>query len=252
MHQRLIEVTRDLEAAHRDLLGGYDPVRLYNLRVAIRRVRSILKLIDSHRSRGLRKAWGGLAAVTGSARDWDVFLDSAESLLGPERAAEFERINGDRILASHQAVTEMLESAPWQRHMEDWKQFLESADDTPPEPEAARAALALAIERAQGRHRSAMVKNNDRRWHKYRIAVKEVRYVAEANTSLPGMAGIAESCKPLQTLLGDWHDTVVQLNLLYELPPAAVHDELTTLIEERQAGLLARIRNSRPPDQPVW
>ena len=36
MHQRLVEVTRQLEAAHRDLLGGYDPVRLYNLRVAIR------------------------------------------------------------------------------------------------------------------------------------------------------------------------------------------------------------------------
>ena len=252
MHQRLIEVTLDLEAAHRDLLGGYDPVRLYNLRVAIRRVRSILKLMDSHRSRGLRKAWGGLAAVTGGARDWDVFLASAGNLLGPERAGDFERINADRVLASRQAVSEMLESAPWQRHMRDWNQFLESADDTPPEPGAARAALALAIERARTRHRRAMLENDDRRWHKYRIAVKEVRYVAEANAALPGMSEFAESCKPLQTLLGDWHDTVVQLNLLYELPPAAVHDELTTLIEERQAGLLARIRNSRPPDQPVW
>ena len=140
MHQRLTEVTRDLEAAHRDLLGGYDPVRLYNLRVAIRRVRSILKLMDSHRSRSLRKAWGGLAAVTGGARDWDVFLASAESLLGPERAAGFEHLNGDRIRTSRQAVTEMLESAPWHRHMADWNQFLASADDAPPNPAAARAA----------------------------------------------------------------------------------------------------------------
>ena len=97
-----------------------------------------------------------------------------------------------------------------------------------------------------------MVENEDRRWHKYRIAVKEVRYVAEANAALPGMSEIAESCKPLQTLLGDWHDTVVQLNLLDELPSAAVHDELTALIKERQSGLLSRIRNSRPPVQPVW
>jgi CHAD domain-containing protein len=66
------------------------------------------------------------------------------------------------------------------------------------------------------------------------------------------MAAIAAACKPLQTLLGEWHDTVVQLNLLDELPPAAVHTELAALIFERQAALLSRIRNSPAPDQPVW
>lgn len=252
MHQRLLEVTGDLDAARQAVLRGYDPVRLYNFRVAVRRIRSILKQIGSDRAHALRKAWGAMVEVTGDARDWDVFISTAENLLGMEAAANFTRINGERISACREAVVDMLDSESWSRHREEWEGFLATADEAPLDPEQARATLAHAFKRAYRRHKRAMEKGSDRRWHKYRIAVKEVRYVAEANLAVGGMETIVAACKSLQTLLGDWHDTVVQLELLDDLAPAAVHGELNVLIRDRKANLLSEMRMLPPPDQPEW
>lgn len=252
MHQRLFEVTETLDHACVSLMAGYDPLKLYEFRVSARRIRSILKQIGSHRARGLRKAWGGFATVTGSARDWDVFLVSADSLLEAGDLRDFSDINSHRIESSHEAVIEMLRSAHWRRHLVDWKQFLQSAQEVPVDPELMKAALQAALERSYRRRKEALENDCDHRWHKYRIALKEVRYVAEANPDLDGALSVATSCKPLQTLLGDWHDTVVQLNLLEELPPAAVHDRLAAQIRDRKTMLLSEIRSSPPLDQPVW
>lgn len=252
MHQRLLEVTQDLDTARQALLRGYDPVRLYNLRVAMRRIRSILKQIGSEEARKLRKAWGRMASVTGPARDWDVFITSAENLLGLETAGEFTSFNGERISVCRKSVLQMIESDAWARHWKDWNQFLEKADEAPLDPEQAGAALAIALANALRRHKRAMKKGSDKRWHKYRIAVKEVRYVAEANTGIDGMEALVATCKPLQTLLGDWHDTVVQTRLLAELPPAEIHGELTDLIRDRKAALLSDIRSEPPLSQPEW
>jgi CHAD domain-containing protein len=91
----------------------------------------------------------------------------------------------------------------------------------------------------------AMREDSDRRWHKFRIAVKEVRYVAEAAASDNEQAAdIAQSCRELQTLLGDWHDTVVQLNLLQDLEPAPVHQLLETLVRQRQQDFMSRMHAS--------
>lgn len=247
MHHRLLEISRDLESARQDVLAGYDPLRLYNFRVATRRIRSILKQMDGHAEKGMRKAWGGLTAVTGRARDWDVFLATAEQLLSRERFEEFRAINRERIDSSREGVCEMLASAPFMRHLQDWNAFLENARDQAADPGQAEIALERAIEVARHRFRLARIEENDRNWHRYRIAIKEMRYVAEANPQLEDAAELAEDCKPLQDLLGDWHDTVVQLGMLKGLPKEPVHAELNALIHQRQEGLLKRIRNSPPP-----
>ncbi len=250
MHQRLLEVTQDADTARQALLRGYDPVRLYNLRVAMRRMRSILKQIGNDEARKLRKAWGRMAAVTGPARDWDVFITTAENLLGLDAAAEFTSFNAERVSVCRKGVLEMLESEAWARHWDAWQGFLEDADETPLDTTQAGAALAIALGEARRRHRRAMKKGSDKRWHKYRIAVKEVRYVAEANAGVEGMETLVATCKPLQTLLGDWHDTVVQTKLLAELPPADIHGELADLVRDRKAALLSDIRSLPPLAQP--
>lgn len=242
MHQRLLQVTHDLDSAHADLLGGYDAERLYNLRVATRRIRSILKQMDSHRARNLRKTWGGFAAVTSAARDWDVFLVTAETLLNGEDMAEFRALNAERIGFYHGAVVEMLQSSTWQRYRLEWDRFLAAAEDAPEPMADGAAALEGALRRSRRRLGQALEKDSDRNWHKFRIAVKEVRYVAEANPDLPGSVQVAEECKAAQTLLGDWHDTVVQLGLLEDLPPAPVHLELVSIIHRRKADFLSQIR----------
>jgi len=93
----------------------------------------------------------------------------------------------------------------------------------------------------------ALAVNDDRSWHKFRIRVKDVRYVAEAgnddSTNRKYVSSVIESCKQLQTLLGDWHDTVVQLNMLEELPAAPVHSMLRKMVSERKHMFLAQTRD---------
>ncbi|MEE4216353.1 MAG: CHAD domain-containing protein [Xanthomonadales bacterium] len=248
MHQRLLKVTQDLEQAQDALLEFYATDRLYDFRVASRRIRSILKQSGDHRSRAMRKTWGGLAAVTGNARDWDVFLATVKKLLEPGAVASFRHMNQDRITASRTAVIEMLESSPWRRHLLAWEHYLETSDEKIPSPELNQAALDRALEKARRRLLAAWSAQSDRSWHKFRIAVKEVRYVAEARPAAFGSAEAIKTCKKLQTRLGDWHDTVVQLNLLDELQTAPVHEELTALIQARNKQFLSQIRDQLARD----
>lgn len=243
MQQRLLKVTQDLEKAQDSLLEFYDPSRLYDFRVASRRIRSILKQSGDHRSRAMRKTWGGLAAVTGNARDWDVFLLTVKKLLDRDSLDTFRQINQEQIAASRAAVIEMLESAPWRRHLQLWEHYLDTSDESFSDPELGQAALDQVLERARHRLLAARTTDSDRSWHKFRISVKEVRYVAEASPEAAGSAEAIETCKKLQTQLGDWHDTVVQLDLLDELQTAAVHEELTVLVQARKKQFLSQVRD---------
>lgn len=242
MQQRLLEVTQDLHDAQYALLESYNPAQLYAFRVAARRIRSILKQTLNHRSRELRKTWGGMAAVTGSARDWDVFQVTVDKLLEPDAVDEFKRINQDRITAGRSAVIEMLESAPWRRHLEEWNRYLESSNDTAADTLSGHVPLDRVLEKARRRLARAMASNSDRDWHRFRIAVKEIRYVAEANPKAPGASIAIKTCRSFQTQLGDWHDTVVQLGLLEELPATPLHEKLTVLVQARKVEFLSQIR----------
>jgi CHAD domain-containing protein len=91
-------------------------------------------------------------------------------------------------------------------------------------------------------------RDDDRSWHKFRIAVKEVRYQAESArasaNATPDSAHveIIEGCRELQTLLGGWHDCVAQLHMLDSLEDAPENDALRTVIEQRRVQRLAEIQ----------
>jgi len=107
--------------------------------------------------------------------------------------------------------------------------------------------LGKALERARIALAYARTVNDDRAWHKFRIAVKEVRYVAEASRFDPAsaefVATVVDTCKKVQALLGSWHDTVVQLNILAELEASPVHSRLREVISERKQEFLSRTRD---------
>jgi CHAD domain-containing protein len=253
MHKDLRRLTREIRQAARDLRHGYEPSRLYDFRVAIRRVRSILKHRGSKRARRLRRTWGGFAAATNRARDWDVFLSTADQLLVPAELEEFRRVTEAPLLSSHGAVTRMLKSARWHAHLKEWRRFLKRArkhgEKQGDQTAVAQPAEALdaALARARDTLATALQLDNDIAWHRFRIAVKEVRYSAELEphpAGEPGAARIAESCKALQSLLGGWHDCVVQLQLLDQLGPSALADALRATIAEHRRRRLEEIRAS--------
>ena len=255
MHQRLTELTEALEQSATALRGAYSAEELYALRVGMRRIRSLLKPLDSARSRQFRKAWGGFAAVTNRARDWDVFLLTAQDVLPADAYGRFAAENQESVQFCHDAVIELLLSAPWRRHLGEWRQYLERTHDHAGDEFIAKQSLADALANARAALAAAQLSGDERAWHKLRIALKEVRYQAESG---PGgapvdeaAAALVEQCKPLQSLLGGWHDCVVQLQLLDELEPAPEHERLRDCIENRRVDELAEIQRTLA-DHPLF
>ncbi|MBT8065383.1 MAG: CHAD domain-containing protein [Xanthomonadales bacterium] len=235
----MLKLTDEIERSAESLRQAYRPEVLYMFRVNSRRVRSILKHMGSHRSRSHRKTWGGFAAASNDARDWDVFLATAEKLLPSTEYRSFESLNAERVRAAHEAVTGMLETTHWQRHLGQWRDFLRTVDEHATDSDHSRAAVAAALERVRNALKTALAADDDHAWHRFRISVKELRYVTDA---LGDNDELVKACKKLQTLLGDWHDTVVQLNLLDELPGAPVHDRLADIVTGRKSDFLSRTR----------
>jgi CHAD domain-containing protein len=252
MHQGLRTLTREIRQAARDLRRHYEPARLYELRVAIRRIRSVLQHRSSKRARRFRRTWGGFAAATNPARDWDVFLANAGELLSPAKLEDFQRVGDAHVQASREAVVRMLESACWRYHLKEWKRFLARAREhhKAHAGEFAAPARAAALDAAVVRARIALItalqQDDDYSWHKFRIAAKEVRYTAEREPPAPGHESLAaelvETCKALQSLLGGWHDSVIQLQLIDKLPPSPLAVELREAIALRRRQRLADIR----------
>lgn len=234
-----MELTASIDRSVETLLHAYEPEALYAFRVNSRRIRSILKHMESHRARSLRKAWGGFAAVTNDARDWDVFLATAKLLLDARDYEVFRKLNSDRVDSAHDTVIEMLGTSHWSRYLVQWREFLAAVDEQASDADGSRDALAAALRRVLEARKTALEVNDDPSWHRFRISVKELRYVADA---LGDEDELVDACKKLQTLLGDWHDTVVQLNLLEELPPDPVHERLASIIRGRKAEFLTMTR----------
>jgi len=255
MQQRLTELTEALEQSASALRSAYQAERLYELRVGMRRIRSLLKPLGSSRSRQFRKAWGGFAAVTNRARDWDVFLVAAGELLPADSNERFAAGNREQVQSCHDAVFELLLSAPWGRHLQDWRHYLEQTHDPVDEEFTAKQSLADTLANARLALAAAQADGDERAWHKLRIALKEVRYQAESG---PGgaprdaeAAALVEQCKPLQSLLGGWHDCVVQLQLLDELEPTPEHELLRGLIAQKERDGLAEIERTLS-DHPLF
>jgi len=248
VQQRFEEVTEAIEQASAELCLGYRVEELYALRVGMRRLRSMLKPIDSTRARRFRKAWSGFATVTNRARDWDVFLMASRELLTSGQYAAFERRHRDDFGACQDAVVELVRSEHWRRHLADWRQYLQHPNGSAEESRLAADPLGQALDRARAALAAALALDNDRAWHKLRIAVKEVRYQAESEEAAaatdPAQAELLEQCQLLQSLLGRWHDCIVQLQMLEEFEEAAEHAALKSSIEQRRVERLAGIETT--------
>lgn len=248
LHAHLDQLTVTIRESSAALRVAYLPETLYAWRVAARRVRSLLKPLAGKRTRRMRRSWGAFVRVTSLARDWDVFLSTAADLLTEEQFEAFARDNAVHIDRSRTAVLDMLASSRWSDHLEVWATWLERAGRHA--HRSRPASLPKAMKRARQELATARELGDSRAWHKFRIAMKEVRYLAEAGTGRPDTEGqdaetyhaaLVERCKELQSLLGRWHDCVVQSHLLVDLGPTAVHDVLLVAIRRRQEHQLAAI-----------
>lgn len=251
------KISRELQERRTLLLERYDDEDLHQLRINIRRVRSLLKGNPDQRARKLRKEWGKIADYTNAARDWDTLARYTDDALPAKAREQLGPLIGSHCRLAHTKVLEMLESEDWNRALEHWlkhahkggNDLLQEASEL---PDAGKTAT-----RAWRASRRALEHGDETSWHKFRIAIKDLRYTLD-NPDLTDKSLRAKTkttlklCKHLQQALGDWHDSVVHRTLLEQLVEdptvtgnadlVSALDTLQTINRERGDSALSKVR----------
>jgi len=234
---------------------GRDPEELHQFRVAIRRLRSLLKGAPAADENGeLRAELKWLGSLTGPVRDIDVLLlrleeDAEDFAPDDQRAARAlvaalradrgrRRGQLNRALGSKR-YTELLGAVA----------ALATPGDAADEEEPETAPKAGAVRKPYRKLAKAVDKLGDDppddELHALRIRGKRLRYAAETARHAAGnkqdkkLAALVKACKKFQNVLGDHQDAVVAAARVREL--AAAQDDVTValvagrLVEREQA-----------------
>lgn len=218
MGKRAGNITRELGKRRDSLLIEYDHEDLHRLRVYIRRARALLKQYPDNQSKAIRAEWRTLADKTNAARDWDTLAIYVDRTLAPEqRRAILPRVQR-HIDAARDHVIEALRSDDWDTT---WRHWLHWAEDGDKGGAAGAPTLdardMLHAARTAAHH--ALSRQDERSWHKFRIAIKNLRYslgspFAKSSWKKKERKALKRLCKRLQEHLGKWHDTVVHGRLI--------------------------------------
>lgn len=228
-------VLRGLVATvHEHLPGtieGSDPEHLHDLRIAIRRTRSILRelagVFPPEVASTTRELFSHLASATGAPRDLDVHLldwdAQLEGLDPPERTAlaavrvELER----RHEEAHDALRRVLESAETAVGLSSWDAWLAQATTAPADGPSIGAAVAKRLEKLHHRlvkdGRTIDPSTPGHHLHELRKDGKRLRYLVDCFSPLFGSRArkaYVTQLKVLQDTLGAHQDAEVQLEYL--------------------------------------
>jgi CHAD domain-containing protein len=222
----LTELLDTLEANVPGTVKDVDTEFLHDLRIAVRRTRSALKLCGSELPDGLAARFAPefrwLGDLTTPTRDLDVYVLGFEGMAaGLVGATEIELapfrdyLVKSRAVAHHQLVRG-LRSARFRRLTADWRAALAGVRASRKRPTVAQLAdtrIATAHRRAlrAGQHLTASSPSES--LHDLRKRCKELRYVVEMFGSLHDPAQrwqAIRELKALQDCLGEFQDAEVQ------------------------------------------
>ena len=188
-----------------------EPDAVHDLRVALRRCRSIatvMEEVDPDRSwREMRKLGRKLFRQLGELRDVQVLEEWTKKL-----GAESDPVRLQLLTMFEKQEGDLRESATWAAGRFDdkaWRKLergLQSrARLVPPDSLAAQCLALERLEAAKELHIRALRAEKPRPWHELRIGVKRFRYTVES--LLPDKYALwGENLKRVQDLLGDVHD----------------------------------------------
>jgi CHAD domain-containing protein len=229
---------------HAPLVGlDADPEELHKLRVAIRRMRALLRasrpLIDDARAERLRVRLGNLGRALGPARDADVFsaymeratTDLDEGTATPRLLAA---VAGERRSA-YEAARQALDAPAFKRLLRDLDAF--------------NATVVIADESLNGlvQHEGKKLRKamrdveTDEALHKARVQAKRLRYAAE----VAGDQKLVARAKEFQDVVGEHQDAVVAEEHLRTLAKPSTALVVGRLVE-RQAARRAEARQELP------
>lgn len=231
-----------MQAHEEGVQSGRDPEYLHQMRVALRRLRTALRLL---RGRATIEALSGLdaelrwlAAALGPARDWDVFLSDIlaplERTLPRDDLAALRRLALRLRAARAHHAREALRAPRYQMLLLALGRAF-ATDELPllrnaaagdgslsldaPAPSWAAAALAKAAARLRKRGGPRLPEATPSDRHRARVAAKRLRYSAEFFASLYPAKRVAryiDALQELQRVLGILNDAAVAERLLDE------------------------------------
>lgn len=251
-----------------------EPSALHDVRVAVRRLRAVLELLDPETYPRLKAAGRALKAFTvllGPRRELDVFLELLEGLRG-QAAFDLQRATAEHLMTGldrrRQKAARRISGGLGKVDPLDWTRLLAvdslpSPFHAPPAREAAwdllRAALEPALEALRDLDRSEDVEA----LHAARVRLKRARYRAEVLAGVfPGPApAFLGRLKSLQDALGRHHDMALLEAFLWERQAGLASDGLRTLASsllelvgmaaegrhEAFGGLMAALKAVDPP-----
>lgn len=267
-----------LQANEEGVLAADDPEFVHQARVALRRLRSALRLfrrtIGRRRSRAWRASLARLSAALGVARDWDVFaLESLPAVLaqhGDARLAEVlankarRRAARERTRAAH-----AVESPGYTRTVLAISRWLADADgERMPRRRERRAheeSLEAFAARVIARRHHAFLEHarhpehlDAGERHRLRIEAKRLRYGVDALASLfpsPRTERYRDALSGLQDALGEANDAVNAARLVSRIgaPPEFVGFAQKRFAAAARGGgdrirrLVRRLRQAGPP-----
>jgi inorganic triphosphatase YgiF len=247
------------------MAGSRDAEFLHQARVALRRLRSALKLAgrDDAAAAELSARVQPIARVLGEARDWDVLLGHTLPQLlaawrGPGGPALLARARRHRATA-YEATRQVLAGTPWCAALLAMSQWLGNR----PAPAAKGPSLmrfaATQLARQHNhllRDAAGLGRQTPQQRHRARIAAKRLRYGAEAFADLFEAGGAKRYLRAIQAVqdaLGGCNDAQNALHRITLLAPAsglaAFANEWLAVCEARELAraqsALARLARCR-------
>jgi inorganic triphosphatase YgiF len=222
-----------LQANEEGLIAGTDPEFVHQARVALRRMRSVLRIFRDAVGREQARTWREeLAAATralGDARDWDVFaqetLPAISSAYGDDAIARsLAQLAGARRRQARAGARDAIRSREYAAailHVSRWL----AAPGEGGEPERVADFAARALPRRHKRLAEEIERLPDlgiEERHRVRIHAKRMRYAVEGLASVLGAQAahrFAKRLSELQDALGRANDAVTGLRLLESLKP---------------------------------
>ena len=260
----LANLADTIEANRPGTIEDIDEEFLHELRVAVRRTRSVLAqskgvLPDDLRDR-YRTAFGELGQQTGPARDLDVYVagwDAYIAPLGLDGGSGLDKVKGeieDRRRAAHAELSAVLRSNSCRDLMDGWRAWLaDPSVEVGPKPHLGPVVV-RRIEKAQNKvltdGRAITASSPGERLHDLRKDTKKLRYLLECfGTLFPTDArkAFVSQLKDLQDNLGAHQDAEVHLaqlrDLAHDLHERAVVDTDALLAMGRLSDVLERRRS---------
>jgi CHAD domain-containing protein len=228
-----LTLLRDIRKNLPGVVGDIDTEFLHDLRIALRRTRSLLsifaKVIPQAQAERLRDEFKWITQITGSVRDCDVYLLQMDDFRAMLPARLHPGLNGyiqglrEFRKREFKAMKRHLKSSRFDRLLKDWQAFLE---DRPEEAAAGDEGLCrdFAAKAMKRRFKKVIRKGSecgpespDTLLHALRIQTKKLRYLLEFFRSLFPLDEIDQlirHLKKLQNNLGEFNDLSVQQTML--------------------------------------